>query len=150
MAVEVVPARLVHVGPIASRMRAVDRVEAAAFGNSPRAALRQGLIGGEAWTALVDGRPEAMFGVVVGSVLSGECRPWMLGTDEIYRHGRELLRDGPAWVDRLFDSMPRARNLVSANNMQAIRLLRRWGFTVENDDVTVGGVMFRTFWKERG
>jgi hypothetical protein len=127
----------------------MDRVEVAAFGHTPKQALRLGLSGGDAWTALVDGRPEAMFGVVVHSALSGECTPWMLGTDEIYRHGRELVRHGPDWVERLFDSMPRAANIVSAGNTRAIRLLNRWGFVVEQAEILVGGVAFRSFWKER-
>lgn len=128
----------------------MDRIEAAAFGRTPKAALRAGIAGGEAWTVLVDGRPEAMFGSVVSSALSGEVTPWMLGTEEVYRHGRQLLRDGPVWVERLFDSMRVARNLVSAGNARAIRLLERWGFVVERDELMIGGVAFRPFWKERG
>lgn len=139
------PARLVHVGPIANRMRDADRVECEAFGHQPRAALRAGLIAGKAWTALVDGRPEAMFGVVPVNAMAGEGRPWMLGTDAIYRHGRDLLRIGPALLAGMFDSSSRLSNLVAAGNGRAIRLLKRWGFTIGADVVTIGGVAFHEF-----
>jgi len=118
------------------------------MGHSPKWALRRGLMQSEhAWTALVDGQPEAMFGVVVESALTGEAIPWFLGTDEVYRHGRELLMWGPGMLSRLGDSRRRLRNLVSAGNGQAIRLLKRWGFTVFPETVEIRGMAFRHFEK---
>lgn len=130
-------------------MREADRIEVAAVGHSPKAALRAGLFAGEAWTALVDGRPEAMFGLVVTNAIAGEGRPWMLGTDAIYRHGREMLRTGHAVVQGWFDSTRCLENLVSAGNGRAIRLLQRWGFVVEREEAMIGGVPFRVFRMER-
>ena len=149
LSLAVEPARLVHVGPIASRMREMDRIETAAFGHSPREALRAGLIAGKAWTVLVDDAPEAMFGLVVTSAIEGRGTPWMLGTDAIYRHAREMIRLAPTVMARAFDSCRRLDNLVSADNARAIRLLWRWGFTVEERELTIGGVVFRPFWMER-
>ena len=126
-------------------MRDVDRVEAAAFGHSPKGALRAGIIAGRAWTTMVDGRPEAMFGLVVASAIDGLGRPWMLGTDAIYRHGRDLIGQGPVWLARFRDSMPRLSNLVSRENARAIRLLRRWDFDVGSEVVMIGGVAFVRF-----
>lgn len=143
------PARLTHVGPIASRMRDADRIETAAFGHSPRQALRAGLIAGPAWTVLVDGAPEAMFGLVVTSAIEGRGTPWMLGTDAIYRHAREMIRLAPLVMAHAFDSCRRLDNLVSAENARAIRLLWRWGFTVEERELTIGGAVFHPFWMER-
>ena len=124
-------------------------MEAEAFGHSPKDALRSGLVSGPAWTALVNGRPEAMFGNVVVSALEGLGRPWFLGTDEVYRHGREMLVVAPRFVAAFFDSTPRLGNLVSAANGRAIRLLRRWGFVVEEQETMIGGVAFRAFHGER-
>jgi hypothetical protein len=143
--VRLVPANYRHVARIANRMRAIDISECAAMGRTPRQSLRLGLMASDkAWTALVDGLPEAMFGVVVDSALTGEVTPWFLGTDEVYRHGRELLMMGPGLVAHLCDSR-RASNLVSAGNSQAIRLLKRWGFTVDEATVDMRGVPFRRF-----
>lgn len=147
--IEIVPATEAHVAPIADAMRVVDKQEAAAFGHSPEAALILGMKAGEAWTVLVDGTPHAMFGMVVTSALDGQGQPWMLGTDEVYRHGRDMLTLGKHRLDRLFDSIKFASNLVSAANTRAIRLLERWGFVVEREETMIGDVPFRIFWQER-
>lgn len=99
----------------------------------------------KAWTATVDGQPEAMFGLVVESALSGEGTPWFLGSEEVYRHGRALLMWGPGIVAAMRDSTPALRNLVSARNARAIRLLRRWGFTVGDEETMIRGVPFVHF-----
>lgn len=144
--VRLVPAAFKHINRIANRMRAIDAEECRAMGHSPKQALRNGvMLSDKAWTALVDGEPEAMFGVVVENALTGEAVPWFLGTDEVYRHGRELVMWGPGMIDRLRDSRRALRNLVSARNSQAIRLLKRWGFTVGKDETVVRGVPFLHF-----
>lgn len=147
--VRLVPARSVHVGRIANLMRDVDRRECEAFGKTPKQALRAGLARSvQAWTALVDDKPEAMFGVVVESALGGEAVPWFLGSDEVYRHGRELLMWGPGMLSRMSDSRMTLRNLVSSENSRAIRLLRKWGFEIAETEQEIGGIMFRAFVKE--
>lgn len=149
--IELVPASLVHVGPIATRMRAEDVEEARAFGHSPKSALRIGLRNSSvAFTAKVDGRPEAMFGLVPVSLIEGEGTPWMLCTDEVYRHGRAVLGIGRDVVGWFLDSTPRLAQVVSQSNVRAIRLLKAWGFTVEDDVRMIGGVPFLDFWMERG
>ncbi|WP_062788574.1 hypothetical protein [Novosphingobium capsulatum] len=148
-AIRIVPAEVRHVGYLAQHMRAIDKLECRAMGREPKQALRTGIAASaKCWTALLDGLPHAMFGVVVESVLTGEAIPWFLGTDEVYRHPREMLKWGPGFIHRLQDSRLTLRNLVSAQNAQAIRLLERWGFTVGQEEVDVRGVMFRWFCKE--
>ncbi len=144
--VDVVLARPSHVNRIANRMRDVDRQECEAMGHSPKQALRDGLFNSQkVWTALVDGEPEAMFGLVVNSALTGEGVPWFLGTDEVYRHGKALLSWGPGFVSIIRDSSPRASNLVSADNFKAIRLLGKWGFIVHPELEYHSGIAFRRF-----
>lgn len=146
--IRLVPANSRHIGAIASRMRGIDRMECEAMGRTAKQALRFSLMtSSKAWTALVDGKPEAMFGVVVSSVLTGEGSPWFLGTDEVYRHPRALLMWGPGIIARLCDSRIALRNLVSRDNVQAIRLLKRWGFTVGMEAIDVQGVAFLPFEK---
>ena len=147
--IKIVPAELRHVGYLARHMRAIDVIECEAMGRSAKQALRVGVLtSAKAWTAMVDNRPAAMFGVIVESALTGEAVPWFLGTPEVYRHPRLLLRWGRGIIHRLHDSRLTLRNLVSAQNTQAIRLLGRWGFMVEKEEVDVRGVMFRRFSKE--
>lgn len=146
MTVELVTAERKHIGRVANRMRAIDKLECEAMGREPKRALRLALATSEkALTALVDGRPEAMFGVIVDSALSGKATPWFLGTDEVYRHGRELLAWGPEILADFGDSMRSMSNLVCADNDKALRLLRRWGFQVDAETVEVRGVPFHRF-----
>lgn len=149
--VSVVPAERRHINAVANRMRDIDREECEAMGRTGKQSLRIALTtSATAWTALVDGRPEAMFGLVVEDLISGIGTPWFLGTDEVYRHGRELLARGPTFISQFGDSSRHLRNVVSARNRRAIRLLQRWGFTVDEEEVTVRGVAFRRFEKVTG
>lgn len=149
--VRIVPAQFKHINRIARRIRAHDREECEAMGRTPKQSLRLGLwTSDKAWTALVDGQPEAMFGVATASILGGIGVPWFLGTNEVYRHGRELLMWGPGMLSRMGDSTRTLRNLVSARNRQAIRLLKRWGFEVGDEEISVRGVAFREFEKVPG
>ena len=139
-----------HVGRIASRMRADDVIECAAMGHAPKRALRDGLTASTlCFTALVDGRPEAMFGLVVGSALSGEGTPWMLGTEAIYDHPRAMLRWGPRFVAAMLDSTSVLSNLIAVRNGRAVRMLRRWGFSMSKETIMIGDVEFVTFRMER-
>lgn len=132
-------------------MREADVREVGASGHTPKQALRLGLMASTwALTAKVDGRPEAMLGLVPVSALTGEGCPWMLGTPEVYRHGRALLRHGPAIVERMLDSTPhRLANKVGAFNEPAIRLLRRLGFSIGKEVILTAGVEFVAFSMER-
>jgi len=146
--IRIVPAAFRHVNFLARRLRAIDRLEVEAFGRTPKQALRYGLLSSsKAWTALVDGEPHAMFGVVEQNAMTGDAVPWFLGTDEVYRHGKALLSWGPGMLSRMGDSRQRLSNLVSAHNGQAIRLLQRWGFTVDDKEIDVNGTAFRYFEK---
>lgn len=149
--IDLVRAEIRHIGRIAAGIRAIDREECEAMGRSPKQSLRLGLLTSDkAWTALLDGRPVAMFGVVTTDAIGGEATPWFLGTDEVYRHARAFIMWGPGMLSRMGDSRTRLSNLVSAHNSRAIRLLRRWGFEVGSDEVTIRGVPFLHFQKVIG
>jgi hypothetical protein len=139
-----------HVGRIATRMREADIVECRALGHSPKQALREGLIASSlCLTALLGGRPEAMFGLVVTSALAGEGTPWMLGTEAIYDHPRAMLRWGPRFLAAMLDSTPALSNLVAMGNLRAIGMLGRWGFDISREPVVIGDVAFLTFRMEQ-
>jgi hypothetical protein len=148
MAVQIVDAKRAHIGRIARRMRAMDRLECAAKGRTPACALRYSLASSSfAMTALVDGSPHAMFGLTPYSLASGVGRPWFLGTDEVYRHPRDMVRTGEMLVEIMQDSFRRLENVIAAANDQGIRLLKRWGFTIGEETQVIGGVRFLPFWR---
>ena len=132
-------------------MRTIDRRECAAFGRSPKMALRLGLRAScAAWTGFVGDRPAAMFGVTPINAIEGRGMAWLLGTDEVLDCARELIGVGPAVIDAMHRRFKRLENMVSTENRAAIRLLRHWGFEVGKETMTVGGVEFRPFWREAG
>lgn len=140
--IEIVPARLTHVGPIAVNMREIDKLECSVFGHSPKDALRLGLMASTiAWTALVDGKPVAMFGASTISLLDGIGRPWMLMTDEAMRHQKALVRFGHIYTAAIHRHYARLENWVHVDNSAAIRWLSRLGFAVGGVDVIRGQPM---------
>lgn len=146
MTVALIAAEPRHIGRIAARMRECDRIEVGAHGRTPKHALRRSLsLSSLAWTATVDGLPEAMLGVAPLSILDSRGSPWMLGTDEVMRHPRALLEWGPMLVDAMVGQFARLENMVAAGNVKAVRLLIRLGFTVMPWTETVSGVPFRRF-----
>lgn len=99
-------------------------------------------------TALLDGDPHAMFGISPISVIEDRGAPWFLGSPETYRNGRALLELGPRIIARMHGSFRRLENSVSVGNGRAVRLLGRWGFSIDPDPFVIGGVEFVRFWRE--
>lgn len=140
--IEIVPAKLTHVGPIALRMRTIDELECRVFGHSPKEALRVGLLSSMiAWTALIDGQPEAMFGASTISLLDGTGRPWLLMTDKAGRQQKALLRLGRIYTAAIHRHYVQLENWVHVDNVAAIRWLSRLGFAVGVVEVIRGHPM---------
>jgi len=147
--IRLVSASPAHVGRIANRLREDDRIECAAFGRSPKEALRLGLRGGAfTLTALADGEPHAMFGVTALNAIEGTGRPWFLGSELVYDCARHLLTIGPHVIAQMHRRFRRLENVVSVRNVRAIRMLKRWGFELGDEAMTIGGVDFVLFWRE--
>ena len=94
-----------------------------------------------AWTAKVDGRPEAMFGANTISLIDASARPWMLMTDEAAKYHRALLRLGRVYTDALHRHFEVLTNLVHADNEKSIRWLARLGYAIGPVDVINGQPM---------
>jgi hypothetical protein len=142
--IEIVPARPSHVDSIASRMREIDQVECLALGMTPKDALLRGLMGATVvWTALVDGKPEAMFGAAPLSTIDGRGLVWFLGTDAVDYHGKSMVRLGWRYTQALHDHFPILENFVHAHNDMAIRWLARLGYAVGSVEVYNGFPMRR-------
>ncbi len=143
--IEVVPARPQHVGPIANRMRQIDKIECAVMGHSPKSALRVGLLGSTmAWTVKIDGQPEAMLGASPISFVEGRGRPWLLLTDKGGDSHRALVRLGRIYTEAFHRHYPILQNWVHAENERTIRWLARLGYAVGPVDV-IRGIPMRVF-----
>jgi hypothetical protein len=145
--VRIEPARLMHINPIAINMREADRIECRALGRTPKDALRIGLrTGVHVFTAVEDdGTPVAMFGLFVVSAMTGEAVPWLLGTDRVFMHPRELLFIGRLTIEWWQSQYPHLGNIVAVQNRRAINLLRHWGAQIGREAEIHGGVEFVPF-----
>lgn len=140
------PATGAHVNRIARRIRAVDGIECAAGGRTPKEALRLGLKAStQAVTFLLDGKPVAMLGIVPESIIEGRATAWMLGTDEVDRAARVIVKIGPGLLAKMREDWPRLENIVAVRNVKAIRMLRWLGFAFDDEIRYVRGVAFRRF-----
>ena len=97
-----------------------------------------------AWTAIVDGRPEAMFGIGDLNILAGVVAPWLLGTDAVEDNVRAFLRMSRDFKSQLLARYPVMRNFVDDRNTASIRWLRWLGATM-TDPVDIRGHQFRLF-----
>lgn len=141
-----IPAGLPHVPSLAAKMRDADKLEVGALGRTPENALRSGLAASLwALTALVDDEPHAMLGVSPVSMIEGVGCPWMLGSERIYDHARDLVRHGPALIGEMSAGFERLENVVHVENHRALRFLRHFGFTIADEQEDHGGLMFVRF-----
>ncbi len=135
-----------HIPALAANMREADRIEIGAMGRTPQTALRNGLAASVwALTALVDDEPQAIMGVAPVSVMEGFGVPWMLGSERIYDHARDLVRYGPGIIAEMRQSFERLENMVHVDNTRALRFLRHFGFTISGERETIGGIDFVRF-----
>lgn len=150
MSWSVAPAHASHIGRIANRMRPADVAECRALGKEPKAALRAAYAASSlSWTAMLEGRPEAMFGLACHDLMGGVGSPWLLGTEAVPKGARHLVRWGPHFVAAMQREYPRLENAVAAENAPAVRLLEALGFDIETETVVIGGMPFRRFSRVR-
>lgn len=144
--IRIVPAKPEHIRTIAKRMRQADRDEVhAASGRSPGSALVYSLRKSTvAYTGLVNGRPEVMFGVGDLNILAGVGAPWLLGTDVIEKNAVAFLRLNVGFLVQLSQRYEVLRNFVDDRNAVSIRWLRWLGFKLF-DPVEMRGHQFRLF-----
>lgn len=143
-----VPADASHIPFLAEHMRPADVVECGAMGRRPHEALTNGLKTSLwALTAIVDDEPHAMMGVVSKSMMEGVGVPWMLGTERVYDHGRDMIRNAPAILAEMHATFRILENYVSADNDRAVRFLRHVGFEFRSEISMVRGTAFVRFFK---
>lgn len=146
--ITIVPAGMDHIASIAARMREADRVEVwAASRSTPHQALMTS-IQNSAWamTALIDGEPEAMWGVATLNILTSTGAPWLLGTDAVEKNFRQFLRQSVQWKEKLSAEYQVLMNFVHEDNEVSKRWLRWLGFTLyEPFELGPDGELFRMF-----
>jgi len=132
------------------RLRAADKRELkASCGYGPVTALTLSLKASDDAFVLADEQdsPVLMFGVVNAGQDIGV--PWMLGSNGIYQHTRQLKAECKKWLEFLHEDYGLLYNYVHAENPKAIRWLQWMGFTMVQlvPDFGVGKQPFYEFVK---
>lgn len=100
--IRIVPASSEHVAVIAAAMQREHREECEGAGLTAIDALQASFDGAAvAETALLDGEPIAMWGVNPGSLIGGNARVWMLGTDGLHRSSLTMCRHARRFINRM-------------------------------------------------
>lgn len=93
MIYEIVPARALHIKPMAAKLRQAHAIEMGQFGFDPRRALHDAVRQSHfARTALVDGQPEAMWGLM-GTLLADGALVWFVMSDRAAAHPRLIVAE---------------------------------------------------------
>ena len=135
---------------IAQHMRHADQVEVmASHGQTPRQAIFSSVKLSNFCTiaTLEDDTPFAVFGLVLGSCVSGKGSPWLLGTDDIDRNVREFVEYSRQIVGEMQERCKYLENYVHCDNRKSIRWLKAMGFTVSPSPIRYGvaGELFYHF-----
>jgi hypothetical protein len=91
---------------------------------------------------LRDGVPIAIFGVAPHKRHPGVGIVWLLGTPEVDRAAKALVKQGRYYVDLMQQLFPMLMNLVDIENSRTRRWLRALGFTEGHIHQTVAGHPF--------
>lgn len=119
---------------IASRLRAADIAElkAASETTSPLETIQRALIHSDESFVYCNGdTPIAIGGVVHRTELDGGA-PWLLGTEEIFKHPRTLLKASTKKINEWLSKYKFLTIAVHVENKQSIQFIEHLGFNCMN------------------
>lgn len=144
----VAPATIEHAERMAPFMRKEDRAEISALGYTPVEALRASLTGSAvAETAVLGESVVAMWGAIPQTQLGHKALMWMLGTDLVPKHPRELLRGSKSFIDHIQRTYPLLECFVDTRYTKAVRWIHWMGFKTCYE-FPINGVQFALCQKE--
>lgn len=123
---------------IAPHLRDADKNEiTASSGPQHETAILYSILSSEAWTVcLPDGTPICIFGI--GDDTQGNGIPWMIGTDEMIKHRKALIRDARKWITKQHEVYPLLYNYADGRNTAHLNWLRHLGFKVSDIPEYIG------------
>lgn len=86
----------------------------------------------------INDRLACIFGVVPANILTGIGHPWMLGTDLIERYSHLFIRRQRLYVAKIAGMYPKLLNCVDHRNKVSIHWLKKMGFDVSEEPVSLG------------
>jgi ribosomal protein S18 acetylase RimI-like enzyme len=116
---------------LANTLREADRAELEAHGHGIPAMALLGALGGEVCKMAIDpeGNPIVMWGVSKDARREGLGHVWLMASDLIRNHIRQLLKEAPIYLAEMHTVAPLLVNDVDARNTLHIEWLKRLGFS---------------------
>lgn len=130
MRIEIVPATRDHAVDLGPRLRQSDKNEVWASGrHGPVSALSISVAVSEvAWTALINGRPEIMWGAARYPQGDRMGIVWLLSSEEMYRIPGRFLQESEVYVAKMHETFDTLFNYVHAANVKSQQWLLNLGF----------------------
>lgn len=126
---QIIAASIRHVRPMSECMRAAPALDG--YGFNPRAALRRAFrSSSHCRTALVDGRPAAMWGVI-GTLLGDSAYVWLVLSKQIRRMPVAIVREAKAELARVMENRSEVKATVLPDDVEAVRFAGFLGFRPE-------------------
>lgn len=127
---EIVPVNEQHISFLAGHMRDGDVAEiAVSLGVSPAQAIQSAIKKSRhSATALADGEPMAIFGVVTPTVMSSVASPWILSSSIVEKHKRAYMRMSKAMVEDWRKQYRVMQQLIDSRYHEAIKWVEWLGF----------------------
>lgn len=134
VAYSIVPASVRHIRPLSRSMRAAGCIAMAGFGVNARVGLRRAFVASpHCQTALIDGKPAAMWGVA-GMLLGDSACAWLVLSEQvtrlpvaISREARKALRAAAMEYDEVLAT-------VAPDDDEAVRFALHLGFRPATED----------------
>ena len=136
--IQVRPTKIADILYICKYLRKADRAEILAnSGSTPLDSLTRALYKGLlCFTGFREGRPIAIFGTSAIVPDEDETNAWifMVGTDELTAHPKELMEMAKEWLPVLSLGADACMNYVDSRNTSHVRWLKRLGFELNEEE----------------
>lgn len=145
MRYEVMRSSVLHVKPIAADLRVALCSSVATFGERPRLALRRALNASiYARTAMLDGKPAAMWGMV-GTLMSDRASAWLALTETALRHPVLIVREARRELAIMAASAGQLFTNIARDDERALALARNLGFQPSHSGDVIPGMVSTSF-----
>jgi hypothetical protein len=131
---EIVAASVRHIRPMSKRLRTAACITLQRFGQDPRRGLHRAFISSNyCRTALIDGRPVAMWGVC-GALMSNVASVWLVIAEDIVNLPLAIVREARTELSRVMGNYHELVTTVLPDDEAAVRFALYLGFQGFEDD----------------
>lgn len=145
----IVPSEAGDVFELKDNLRTEDITECQACGHTPIQALMEGYVwSDECYSAKINGKTEAMFGVSTYKQPEGYGVIWFLGSDISFKYPISLVKKGREYTQKWLERYTVLYNAVDGRNVKHIAWLKHIGFKFI-EPTMINGYEFLQFYKTK-